>query len=104
MADLGDLDAKLARRFEEEGDVAVRSGSEVDLTLIALIREALEASGSSLDPGGSGDGGGDDEGGSDRRIGKFEVLEVIGRGTFGTVMLVRDPDLGRERALKVPNP
>jgi serine/threonine protein kinase len=32
------------------------------------------------------------------------VLGEIGRGGFGTVLLARDPDLGRERALKVPNP
>lgn len=38
------------------------------------------------------------------RIGRFEVLGDLGRGTFGTVLKVRDPMLGRDRAMKIPNP
>jgi hypothetical protein len=37
-------------------------------------------------------------------IGRFEVLEELGRGSYGTVFRVRDRNLGCERALKVPNP
>ena len=37
-----------------------------------------------------------------RAIGKFEVLEQLGRGTFGTVYKARDPDLHRMVAVKVP--
>ena len=36
------------------------------------------------------------------RIGKFEILAEIGRGTFGVVLLARDTILGHLRALKVP--
>ena len=39
-----------------------------------------------------------------QRIGRFEVIEVIGRGGYGTVLRVHDLKLGCERAMKVPNP
>lgn len=35
-------------------------------------------------------------------LGKFTVIREIGRGTFGYVFLVRDPDLDCLRAVKVP--
>jgi hypothetical protein len=37
-----------------------------------------------------------------RSVGKFEVLEQLGRGAFGTVYKARDPDLQRLVAVKVP--
>jgi WD40 repeat protein/tRNA A-37 threonylcarbamoyl transferase component Bud32 len=37
-----------------------------------------------------------------QRFGKYEVIEVIGHGAFGTVYKARDPDLDRVVALKVP--
>jgi WD40 repeat protein/tRNA A-37 threonylcarbamoyl transferase component Bud32 len=37
-----------------------------------------------------------------KNIGKFEVLERVGQGAFGTVYKARDPELGRIIALKVP--
>ena len=37
-----------------------------------------------------------------RAVGKFQVLAVLGRGTFGTVYKATDPDLARTVAVKVP--
>src|SRR6516225_2946241 len=39
-----------------------------------------------------------------RRLGRFEVLEELGRGTFGVVFRCRDAELGRTVAVKVPRP
>jgi hypothetical protein len=36
------------------------------------------------------------------QLGKFELLEVVGRGAFGTVYRARDKDLDRTVAIKVP--
>ncbi len=37
-----------------------------------------------------------------RKLGKFELLQTLGQGAFGTVYRARDPELGREVAIKVP--
>ncbi len=36
-----------------------------------------------------------------RRVGKFELLEELGSGSFGTVYRARDTELGREVAIKI---
>jgi serine/threonine protein kinase/WD40 repeat protein len=38
------------------------------------------------------------------RIGRFEIIRELGRGSHGIVFLARDPGLNREIALKVPRP
>jgi hypothetical protein len=37
------------------------------------------------------------------RIGRFEVISMLGRGGYGTVLRVLDTQLGCERAMKLPN-
>jgi serine/threonine protein kinase len=39
-----------------------------------------------------------------RSLGRFEVLERIGAGTFGAVWRARDPELDRLVALKLLHP
>ncbi len=38
------------------------------------------------------------------RVGRFEIVREIGRGGHGIVFLARDPQLGRQIALKIPHP
>lgn len=40
--------------------------------------------------------------GKPKKLGKFELVEVVGRGAFGTVYKARDPQLDRTVAIKVP--
>ncbi len=37
-----------------------------------------------------------------KKLGRFEIIKVLGEGAFGTVYLARDPQLHRKVALKVP--
>src|SRR5439155_9635288 len=37
-----------------------------------------------------------------RKLGKFDLLEEVGIGAFGTVYKARDPELDRVVAIKVP--
>ena len=40
--------------------------------------------------------------GGQRRLGRFELIETVGMGAFGTVYKARDPQLDRVVAIKVP--
>jgi len=37
-----------------------------------------------------------------RKVGKFDLIETVGKGAFGTVFKARDPELDRVVAVKVP--
>jgi tRNA A-37 threonylcarbamoyl transferase component Bud32 len=37
-----------------------------------------------------------------QKVGKFEVIDTVGQGAFGTVYMARDPELDRVVAIKVP--
>jgi serine/threonine-protein kinase len=37
-----------------------------------------------------------------QKLGKFELLDTVGSGAFGTVYKARDPELDRTVAVKVP--
>ncbi|MBW3599954.1 MAG: protein kinase [Planctomycetes bacterium] len=40
--------------------------------------------------------------GETKRLGRFELLEELGRGAFGSVWKARDPELDRTVAVKLP--
>ena len=42
------------------------------------------------------------EGSLGRKVGKFDLIETVGHGAFGTVFKARDPELDRMVAVKVP--
>lgn len=37
-----------------------------------------------------------------KKLGRFEIIDVVGQGAFGTVYKARDPELDRHVAIKVP--
>ncbi|MFO0907852.1 MAG: protein kinase [Isosphaeraceae bacterium] len=43
-------------------------------------------------------------GGERRSLGRFELIEPVGTGAFGTVYKARDPRLDRTVAIKIPAP
>jgi hypothetical protein len=81
----------------EDASVSRFSG-EADPSFLLLLRQALgghQDDSKELDVEASA---------PVERIGRFEVIEVLGRGGYGTVLRVRDLKLGCERAMKLPNP
>src|SRR5262245_35960972 len=42
------------------------------------------------------------EKGAGQKLGKFELIDTVGHGAFGTVYKARDPELDRTVAVKVP--
>jgi tRNA A-37 threonylcarbamoyl transferase component Bud32/ribosomal protein S27E len=76
-------------------------GNGIQLVEPAAAEVTCSGCGSSfhVEPGGTGSYHPAD---LPRSVGKFEVLEQLGCGTFGTVYKARDPDLQRVVAVKVP--
>ncbi len=90
------------RPANDDPSIAKTAG-DPDLSFVSLLRRALDdrrpfPHGSATDDGPSTDSR------PVERIGRFEVIEVLGRGGYGTVLRVRDLKLGCERAMKLPNP
>lgn len=65
-------------------------------------RPAGESLANASEPGHAATAPTDDD--APRRIGRFVILEELGRGGHGIVFRARDPVLAREVALKVPRP
>jgi tRNA A-37 threonylcarbamoyl transferase component Bud32 len=65
-------------------------------TVPAELLAAAQAARGSVASSGWGSGPGA------RRLGKFELVEELGIGSFGTVFRARDTELGRTVAIKVP--
>jgi WD40 repeat protein/tRNA A-37 threonylcarbamoyl transferase component Bud32 len=61
---------------------------------------ACPACGSTFRLEGGGTTGSEESAG--RKVGKFELIETVGHGAFGTVYKARDPELDRVVAIKVP--
>jgi serine/threonine protein kinase len=71
----------------------VSDGDQVPADLVAAVTGLRQLEGASRwDPAESGC----------RRLGKFELLERLGAGSFGYVFRARDTELGRTVAIKVP--
>jgi len=68
----------------------------------ALILMERDRAGEPAETLEAGQGG--SEPGSQERLGRFELLERIGQGSFGTVWRAYDTELRRPVALKVPRP
>jgi tRNA A-37 threonylcarbamoyl transferase component Bud32 len=79
-------------------EAALDDSAMPDSLFLKALRSAVAAHRT-----GPSDGAPADEEAAGWRIGRFVVLDELGDGGYGTVLRVRDPRLGCERALKVPN-
>jgi serine/threonine protein kinase len=76
------------RRAAESGGPAVEP---VAPEIVAAVRAALAGGVGACPPAGEG-----------RHLGRFELLEPLGAGSFGYVFRARDTGLGRVVAIKIP--
>ena len=83
---------------DEQRDISVASSAGAPGPLSRLLQELAETSGEELLEAWRNDLKPGD------RVGRFEVVRELGRGSFGVVYEARDRDLGREVALKVVRP
>jgi serine/threonine protein kinase/tetratricopeptide (TPR) repeat protein len=86
-------------------DYSPRLGTEepVTKTVPPLSRTQPPESGPGVISGSTGSSPNQHEGAAPMRsIGRFQLLSVVGQGSFGTVYRAHDPVLDREVALKVP--
>jgi serine/threonine protein kinase len=83
----------LVSRLRGLSDVGGSTAEPVPPGLMASVRSAVERSGVAawFSAGGGG-----------RRLGKFELMEGLGTGSYGYVFRARDTELGRTVAIKIP--
>jgi serine/threonine protein kinase len=84
-------DDPLLEGLKRPGDAAEKDGDVVPADLLGVARSARRRA-------AAGDGGGIAAG---RRLGKFELLEELGMGSFGRVFRALDSELERTVAVKV---
>ncbi len=102
---LPDETAKLAE-LEPKARERLKSAKDC-LRLIERVRQLRQKGKQELLPGAAATLLQDNvytAGGAIHRIGRFEIIRELGRGSHGIVFLARDPGLNREIALKVPRP
>src|SRR5262249_20590737 len=91
LEELDSLDDPLLSRLRRSALADDPAVEPVPQELIAAVRAALTGSVRASPSAGEG-----------RRLGRFELLEPLGAGSFGYVFRARDTGLGRVVAIKIP--
>ncbi|MCO6456251.1 MAG: protein kinase [Pirellulaceae bacterium] len=89
-----DADATLARDVIPDADATLTRDVTPDAAAAVSADDTLAA-----DPGGTADAVGVE---LRQTLGRFELVELLGTGSFGSVWRAWDPELQREVAVKVP--